>query len=169
MKWLFLVMTFFKVLFRLVSSEGAPSNILAISNELLMRLFPLAGGWETLKVRVAGDPIYLKCDTMCEPRQPVQWWYRNKPIHPLDHKYIFTEDHGMVILNATKSDEGSYMCVSDGKYWLAAYDVRIPGRYCSKVYSKGFPVPYRLALPSNTSLMGIEPVYFGVLNVIPWV
>ena len=103
-------------------------------------IFSFQGGWETLKVRVSGDPVYLKCDTVCEPKMPVQWWYRNKPILQQDRKYIFTEDFGMVILNTTKADEGSYMCVSDGKYWLAAYEVRLPGRSHSHIQTFFFNI-----------------------------
>ena len=98
-------------------------------------------------MRVLGDAIVLKCDSYCAPDMPVNWWYKNKAIEREDSKYIFTQDHGLVILNATKADEGSYMCVSSGKYWLTAYEVELPGRELSSMWLLSHIVcEYRLLL-----------------------
>jgi len=82
-----------------------------------------------LTLKVPGDAVHMACESVCTPNEGKQkiWYVDDRPvpvgISPL--KYVLTMDGGLVILNATRADDGTYECKTSGVL-LAEYQVTVP-------------------------------------------
>ena len=87
---------------------------------------------ETKYVRVPGDPLVLDCTTHCESDEKAVWYFKGNMVkNPYGVvKYLASEHNGLVVMNATKEDEGHYICVV-GNLWFTQYNVTLPRTYYS--------------------------------------
>lgn len=88
-------------------------------------------GPQSIAVKVPGDPLHLVCESrFCIPQDPIVWYYKGRSSERMitidDRKYILSERNGLIVMSANQTDEGQYICVSNGT-WLAAYNITVPG------------------------------------------
>ena len=71
-----------------------------------------------------GDGIHLACSTPCQTSEEIRWYKESDRLPVQSH---VTDSHGLVLLNITEEDRGTYICYA-GNVQLAEYYVNVPSK-----------------------------------------